>query len=112
MKLLLAGALSLVAVSQAAAQRISVSGTEFRANGHRIWISGTNTPWENWNDFGGKFDPAWWRSQLHALHENHVNATRVWLSCDGQNDSPGIAPDGRVTSPTAKFWKDTDQLFA
>ncbi len=97
--------------SLASAQRIQVHGTEFQVNGKRIWISGTNTPWENWNDFGGKFDPAWWRGQLHALRENHVNATRVWISCNGDNPSPGIRPDGTVTAPTAAFWRDADQLF-
>jgi hypothetical protein len=34
-------------------QRISVSGTEFRKNGNHIWLNGTNTPWNKWNDFGG-----------------------------------------------------------
>jgi len=92
-------------------QQISVSGTQFRVNGHRIWISGANTPWQHWNDFGGNFDAAWWRSQLHALHENHVNATRVWISCNGDNPSPGILPDGSVLPPTPKFWADLDQLF-
>ena len=95
----------------ASAQRIQVKGTEFQVNGKRIWISGANTPWENWNDFGGNFDPHWWKSQFHALHQNHVNATRVWITCSGENASPGIRPDGSVTGPTAKFWKDADQLF-
>lgn len=110
MKTILAGFAVLLA-SLASAQRIQVSGTEFVVDGKRIWISGANTPWENWNDFGGKFDPAWWRSQLHALSQNHVNATRVWISCNGENDSPGIKPDGEVTAPTPKFWADADRLF-
>lgn len=89
-----------------------MSGTEFRANGQRIWISGANTPWENWNDFGGKFDALWWRAQFRALKQAHVNATRVWLSCNGDNASPGIRSDGTVTPPTIKFWNDVDQLFS
>ena len=32
-------------------ERISVSGTEFRADGKRIWLNGSNTPWHVWNDF-------------------------------------------------------------
>jgi len=111
MKLPLIGVLAALAAS-ATSQRITVDGTQFKVNGNRIWISGANTPWENWNDFGGKFDPSWWRSQFRALRQNHVNATRVWLSCSGENASPGIRPDGTVTPPTLKFWADTDQLFA
>ena len=49
-------ALAVLTATLAPAQRIQVSGAEFQVNGKRIWISGTNTPWENWNDFGGKFD--------------------------------------------------------
>src|SRR5579862_1601554 len=111
MKPLLTGIVAVLATINATAQRISVEGDQFRANGKRIWISGSNTPWENWNDFGDKFDPAWWRAQLHALRQNHVIATRVWISCSGQNSSPGIRPDGTVTAPTPKFWADVDQLF-
>lgn len=95
----------------APAQRIQVHGAEFQIEGHRVWISGANTPWQHWNDFGGNFDPDWWRSEFHALHENHVIATRVWITCNGDNASPGISPDGTVSAPTAKFWSDADQLF-
>ena len=35
----------------------------------------------------------------------------MWISCNGDNPSPGIKPDGTVTSPTVKFWADADQLF-
>ena len=112
MKLLLIGIIAVLGATGAIAQRISVNGAEFKVGGNRIWISGANTPWENWNDFGGKFEPAWWRSQLQALHRNHVNATRVWLSCSGENASPGIKSDGTVIAPTSKFWSDADQLFA
>jgi hypothetical protein len=112
MKMLLA-ALATVAITGAAnAQRIAVHGTEFQIGNHRIWISGSNTPWNKWNDFGGAYDDAWWRAAFHDLSQNHVNATRVWISCNGDNASPGIQPDGTVTAPTAKFWSDLDHLFA
>lgn len=94
------------------AQRISVKGAEFAVDGHRVWISGANTPWEHWNDFGGSFDASWWQAQLHALAEAHVNATRVWITCSGENSSPGIQPSGIVTAPTHEFWADVDRLFA
>jgi len=105
-------ALSILAfASVASAQRIKVLGTQFQVDGKQIWISGANTPWQHWNDFGGNFDAAWWRDQFGQLRQNHVNATRVWISCNGDNPSPGIAPDGAVTAPTPKFWADLDQLF-
>ena len=98
--------------SQTLAQRITVTGNEFQLAGKLVWISGVNTPWQHWNDFGGNFDAAWWKSHFKSLHQNHVLATRVWLSCNGDNPSPGIKPDGTVTAPTAKFWADVDELFA
>lgn len=93
-------------------QRISVSGERFVVNGKRIWISGTNTPWKNWNDFGNAFDERWWRDEFGRLAAAHVNATRVWISCNGQNASPGIDASGHVLQPTPKFWRDLDALFA
>ena len=93
-------------------QRIGVSHGQFEVSGKRIWISGANTPWQKWNDFGGSFDRQWWRSQLHELAAAHVNATRVWITCNGQNSSPGIDASGHVSAPTPKFWQDLDQLFA
>jgi hypothetical protein len=105
-------ALGLLAISGLSlGQRISVAGTRFQVDGKRIWISGTNTPWKNWNDFGNSFDEQWWRNQFHSLAAAHVNATRVWISCSGQNDSPGISANGRVLPPTPRFWKDLDSLF-
>lgn len=99
-------------VGSVGAQQISVSETHFQVNGKRIWISGANTPWQHWNDLGGNFDASWWQSQFEALHANHVNATRVWISCSGESTSPGIRPDGEVTPPTDKFWSDLDRLFS
>lgn len=99
-------------IATASAQRIGVSGTHFEVDGQRIWISGTNTPWKNWNDFGNSFDEGWWRNEFHRLAAAHVNATRVWISCDGQDPSPGITPEGLVTPPTSQFWRDLDRLFA
>jgi len=98
--------------SLALSQRISVKGNSFIVDGKRIWISGANTPWKNWNDFGMSYEDSWWRAQFKGLHDAHVNATRVWISCNGQNTSPGISPDGRVSRPTAQFFADLDKLFA
>ena len=91
-------------------ERITVSGIEFKAGGERIWINGANTPWHNWNDFGGKFDPAWWDKHFRQLHENGINAARVWISCNGE---VGINIDeaGHVSGCTPAFWADLDRLF-
>ena len=90
--------------------RITISGTEFRAGADRIWINGANTPWHNWNDFGGKFDPVWWDKHFQQLHENGINATRVWISCNGEVGI-NISATGYVSGCTPKFWSDLDNLF-
>ena len=94
----------------AAAERISVSGAQFRAGGKRIWLNGANTPWHVWNDFGGHYDAGWWDKHFQQLHENGINATRVWLSCNGE---AGIIIDtnGVVTACTPAFWSDVDSLM-
>ena len=90
--------------------RITVSGSEFKAGTERIWINGANTPWHVWNEFGGAFDADWWDSHLRQLHENGINATRVWISCNGE---VGINIDstGRVSGCTPAFWTNLDRLF-
>ncbi len=103
--------LVILATSLASAQRITVKGNQFQVDGKRIWISGANTPWKNWNEFGSKLDAAWWRAHFRELMENHVNATRVWISCNGDNASPGIDANGNVSAPTSAFWRDLDTLF-
>jgi hypothetical protein len=90
--------------------RITIAGTEFRAGADRIWINGANTPWHVWNEFGGGFDPAWWDEHFQELHENGINATRVWISCNGETGI-NIDPDGYVSGCTPAFWRDVDRLF-
>jgi hypothetical protein len=90
--------------------RITVSGTEFRAGNDLIWINGANTPWHNWNDFGGKYDRDWWDDHFRQLHEAGMNATRVWISCNGQG-AIIIDSTGKVTGCTKAFWNDLDSLF-
>ena len=95
----------------ASAQRISVENNLFTVNSNRIWISGANTPWHRWNEFGHQFDYSWWDGHFRALRENGVNCTRVWISCSGDNASPGISGSGYVSGPTTQFWNDADALF-
>jgi hypothetical protein len=90
--------------------RITISGNEFRAGVDRIWINGVNTPWHDWNDFGGGFDPVWWDKHFQQLHENGINATRVWISCNGEVGI-NISTNGHVSGCTPKFWSDLDKLF-
>jgi hypothetical protein len=90
--------------------RITISDTEFRAGTNRIWINGANTPWHKWNDFGGGFDAAWWDKHFQQLHENGINATRVWISCSGDVGIK-ISANGHVSGCTPAFWRDLDSLF-
>jgi hypothetical protein len=110
---IIAGATALVCVPPASAafgDRITIAGTEFRAGADRIWINGANTPWHSWNEFGGRYDGAWWDQHFRQLHDNGINATRVWISCNGE---AGINLDssGQVSGCTPAFWSDLDSLF-
>jgi hypothetical protein len=110
---LVAAALLMLAGSAGHAafgDRLTVSGSEFRAGGDRIWINGANTPWHVWNEFGGKFDAGWWDDHLRQLHENGINATRVWISCNGEVGI-NIHSNGYVSGCTPAFWESLDRLF-
>jgi len=92
------------------AQTISIKGNEFYVDSKRIWLNGVNTPWNVWNDFGGKFDYNWWNSHFQTLKNYGINCSRIWISCDGngavKTDSKG------VTGLSETFFKDCDSLFA
>lgn len=90
--------------------RITVSGTQFYAGGQRIWINGGNTPWDNWNDFGGSYDSSWWNNEFAQLKANGINATRVWIICNGET-GVNIDNSGYVSGATSAFWSDLDSLF-
>ena len=92
-------------------QRISVSGTEFRTDNGRIWLNGSNTPWNEWNDFGGSFDYDWWEGEFAKLSDLHINCTRIWITCDGNNKGIDIGNDGYVNGVSALFWSHVDQLM-
>ncbi|NQT24340.1 carbohydrate-binding protein [candidate division KSB1 bacterium] len=92
------------------AQKITISGIEFRVGGNRIWMNGANTPWNSWNDFGGSFDYNWWNNHFQELQDNGINSTRIWFSCNG-DVAPTINSSGYVTDVPQAFWDDCDQLF-
>ncbi len=92
------------------AQKITIDGLEFRVGSNRIWMNGANTPWNNWNDFGGSFDYNWWNNHFQELQDNGINSSRIWFSCNG-DVAPYINSSGYVTGVPQAFWDDCDQLF-
>ncbi len=90
--------------------KITISDGKFMVGENELFINGVNTPWENWNDFGGSFNASFWNSHFKDLHEIGVNASRVWINC---NSMVGIKlrSDGTVGAVTEKHWKDIDSLF-
>lgn len=91
--------------------RVTIQNGEFTVGGKPIWFCGTNTPWDNWDDFGGSFDASFWREHFRALREAGINSSRVWILCSGD---AGIrfGEDGSVTGMSDKFWNHVDQLMA
>ncbi len=109
----LGGIFFLVAISLSAAVpgHVSVNGTQFEVCGKRIWMNGCNTPWDNWNDFGGSFDGNFWNTHYNNINTNYgVNSSRVWITCSGE---VGIDIDssGYVSGGTADHWADLETFF-
>jgi hypothetical protein len=93
--------------------RISIVDNGFAVDGGSkpIWINGTNTPWDSWDDFGGRYNPEFWDEHFAALRANGVNASRVWISCRNNFDSIKIEDNGMITGTSDKFWEDLDDYF-
>ncbi len=90
--------------------KVYVEGNKFMVDGKEIWFNAVNTPWDNWNDFGGGFDPAFWDEHFGRLKDAGINSTRIWINCSGfvgvyLND------DGSFDKVTDKHWEDLDRLF-
>jgi len=103
------------ALSEDALERISVEGEHFVRNGKRIWLNGANTPWHQWEEFGGndkgeRMDESWWDAHFAKLAEHGITNTRVWLSCDGYAGIQ-ITEEGYIEGPTDAFWEDVDKLM-
>ncbi|MBD3241969.1 MAG: cellulase (glycosyl hydrolase family 5), partial [Chitinivibrionales bacterium] len=103
--------LVLTAVWATNAQRLTVSGTEILCNGSRIWLNAANTPWNNWNDFGGSYNSSWWDAEFAQIKAAGGNATRIWINCNG-DCAISIGSDGTVSGASSKHWSDLDDLFA
>jgi hypothetical protein len=93
-------------------RRITIEDKEFKVDGKKIWINGTNTPWNKWNDFGGGYDDFWWDDHFSDLHKNGVNAVRVWINCNNDNQAIIIGDDGMVSGASDAHWEDLDEFFA
>lgn len=89
---------------------ISIEGNAFVCNGTEIYLNGANTPWDKWNDFGGEYDSVFWEQEMKNLADNGMNSTRIWISCDGE-EQPFIAENGRCEKPTEAFWNNLDHML-
>lgn len=104
-------AAEITVAKESSSAKITVDGTKFMVDGKELWINGVNTPWQNWNDFGGTaFDETFWDSHFADLHDIGVNASRVWINC---NSMVGIKlkTTGEVKEVLDKHWQDVDKLF-
>ena len=95
---------------KASENRVVVEGTKFMVNGKELWFNAVNTPWDKWNDFGGSFDETFWDTHFSELETAGVNATRIWINCDGMVGVK-LKEDGSFDSVTEKHWQDLDKLF-
>jgi hypothetical protein len=93
-------------------KKITIQGDKFVVDGKQIWINGANTPWNKWNDFGGDYNDEWWNTHFAALHENGLNATRVWVNCNNNQNAVTIDENGLVSGTSEKHWTDLDLFFA
>lgn len=91
--------------------RVTVDGTKFMVDGKELWINGTNTPWEKWNDFDGNMDEEFWDKTFAQLAADNINCTRIWINCSGENIIQ-LTTKGEVKSITEGHWTDLDKLFA
>ncbi|MCH5349110.1 MAG: cellulase family glycosylhydrolase [Oscillospiraceae bacterium] len=91
--------------------KVSVEGTKFMVDGKELYINGVNTPWENWNDFGGNFDPEFWDFHFADLHDIGVNSVRVWINCASMVSIKLRKETGEVYKVTDEHWQHVDKLF-
>ena len=91
--------------------RVTITDGHFTVGDKPLWLCGTNTPWNKWDDFGGGFQASFWDDHFAKLHEAGINSSRVWILCSGDT---GIRFDenGAVSGMTDKFWNHCDQLMA
>jgi Cellulase (glycosyl hydrolase family 5). len=90
--------------------RISIQGNQFFVGSERIWLNGVNTPWDNWNDFGGGFNHQWWNDHFRELKNHGINSSRIWISCS--SSGAVYSNETGVTGLSDTFFTHCDSLFA
>lgn len=90
--------------------RVSIENGKFIVNGKELWLNGCNTPWYNWNEFGGNMDEEFWEETFAQLAKDNINCTRVWLNCSGQSIVT-LNSAGKFYSVKEEHWTDLDKLF-
>lgn len=90
--------------------RVTIDGTKFMADGKELWINGTNTPWQHWNDFVEGMDETFWDTEFAKLVADGVNCTRVWVNCNGET-IVRLTDDGKVRNVNETHWEALDKLF-
>jgi len=75
--------------------------------------NGVNIPW---NQFGydtgaNALNQTWFQIFFSQAQENHINAARFWLHCDGRA-SPLFNPDGSVSGLSSTFLSDLQTLVS
>lgn len=100
-----------LATSLSFGQRITVENATLKVGGKPIFLTGGNTPWNNWNDFGGSYNSSWWDAEFARIKAAGGNCTRVWITCSGE---VGINIDttGLVSGATTQHWANLDDYFA
>ena len=76
----------------------------------KLWINGTNTPWQHWNDFTEGMDEEFWDTEFARLVADGVNCTRIWLNCNGES-IVRLTDDGKVRNINETHWEALDKLF-
>lgn len=90
--------------------KVYVEGSKFMVDGKELWINGVNTPWHHWNDFAGNMDYDFWDQTFAQLASDGINATRIWLNCNGESVVQ-LRKDGSVLNINDSHWEDLDKLF-
>lgn len=91
--------------------KVTIADGHFQVGGKPLWLCGTNTPWDKWDDFGYNFDASFWDEHFGQLHDAGINSSRVWILCSGDHGIK-FGEDGSVTGMSDKFWNDVDQLMS
>ena len=91
-------------------QRITIQGNQFMHNNEPFFLIGANTPWDNWNDFGGEYDPEFWEQEFARMEQKGINSSRIWISCDAAGQ-PYVDSSGITHPASQQFWDNMDDMM-